>query len=101
MYIYGHQPIKLVGAPSRPVRDSDPDPIQAAPFGLSGVGLLTAHPVGLLVVVAVLLISWTLPEARWFIACSLPLGLLVGLVLWLRGRHRAFASPPSLPPKSN
>ena len=81
--------------------DSDPKPIQVLPFGTYGAGLLTGHPVGLLVVAAVCFIAWTLPEARWFTLFSLPLGALVGLVLWLRNRQKNLDSPPSLDRKSN
>jgi hypothetical protein len=81
-------------------RDSDPAPARVVPFGLNGAGLLTGHPVGLVVIAAVCFTAWRLPEARWFTLCSVSLGVLVGLVLWLRDRKRSFASPPSLRRKS-
>ena len=77
-------------------RDSDPIPARVVPFGHGCVGLLTGHPVGLLVVAAVCFTAWRVPEARWFTLFSVPVGVLVGLVLWLRNRRRIFASPPSL-----
>jgi hypothetical protein len=80
--------------------DSDPNPARVVPFGLNMVGLLTGHPVGLVVVAAVCFSAWRLPEARWFTLYSVSLGAVVGLVLWLRGRRRTFASPPSLRRKS-
>jgi hypothetical protein len=81
-------------------RDSDPAPARVVPFGLNGAGLLTGHPVGLVVIAAVCFAAWRLPEARWFTLYSVSLGALVGLVLWLRNRKRSFASPPSLRRKS-
>ena len=68
-------------------RDSGADPDRVRPFGPYGAGLITAHPAGLLVVAAIAFIAlWQLPEARWFILGSVPLGILVGLALWLRHR---------------
>src|SRR2546427_56677 len=90
-----------LGSARNQARDSDPHPIQVRPFGPYGAGLFTAHPIGLLVVAAVWFMAWRLPEARWFTVCSVPLGVLVGLVLWLRKRQRTFPSPPSLARKSN
>ena len=75
---------------------SDPIPARVLPFGHNCVGLLTGHPVGLLVVAAVCFTAWRVPEARWFTLLSVPVGILVGLVLWFRNRRRTFASPPSL-----
>ncbi len=82
----------------KPMQESNSDPIPARvlPFGHNGVGLLTGHPVGLLVVAAVCFSAWRVPEARWFTLFSVSLGILVGLVLWFRNRRRTFASPPSL-----
>jgi hypothetical protein len=63
------------------------------PFGRFGVGTITGHPVGLLVVAAVIFISIVaLPEASLFLAASLPIGCLFGLFLWLRHRQ-----PPRAP----
>ena len=82
----------------KPGRESESDPIpqRVVPFGLNVVGVLTGHPVGLLVVAAVCFTAWRLPEARWFTLFSVSLGILVGLVLWFRNRRKTFASPPSL-----
>jgi hypothetical protein len=69
------------------LRNSSPDPLEVKPYGARGGGLITGHPVGLLLVVGVLCIALTgLPEAWWFLAVALPLGAIVGLVLWLRHR---------------
>jgi len=68
-------------------RGSALDPAEVVPFGRYGAGLLTAHPVGLVVVLGLLLmgLAW-LPEARWFFAGVLLLGGIWGLFLWLRHR---------------
>jgi hypothetical protein len=66
---------------------SDPDPREVIPFGRYGAGLLTAHPVGLVVVLGLLLMGLIgLPEARLFFAGALVLGGTFGLFLWLRHR---------------
>jgi hypothetical protein len=58
------------------------------PQGTYGFGILTAHPVGLLVVAAVILIVVTgIPEARLFFAGSVALGALFGFSLWLYRRR--------------
>ena len=66
---------------------SDVDPREVIPFGRYGAGLLTAHPVGLVVVFGLLLMGLAgLPEARWFFAGALVLGGIFGLFLRLRRR---------------
>jgi hypothetical protein len=77
--------------PERPwkpsVRNSLPHPTEVRPYGRFGVGLLTGHPVGLLIVAAmIILILWKVPEARWFLAGSALLGIIIGLALWLYHR---------------
>jgi hypothetical protein len=68
-------------------RNSELDPTEVRPFGASGVGLPTGHPVGLVVVLGVILmVMEQLPEARWFFGGSVLLGGAIGLVLWLRHR---------------
>lgn len=65
----------------------DIDPNEVVPFGRYGAGLLTAHPVGLVVVFGLFLMGLAgLPEARWFFAGALLLGGIFGLFLWLRHR---------------
>ena len=55
------------------------------PHGRFGVGTLTGHPVGLVVVVAVVLMALQrLPGAGLFILASLAAGGLFGFILWLR-----------------
>jgi hypothetical protein len=68
-------------------RDTEPNPIEPIPFGRGGAGHYTAHPVGLVVVVGVLLMGlWALPEARWFLGSTVLLGGIWGFFLWLRHR---------------
>ncbi len=65
----------------------DLDPTEVIPFGRYGAGLLTEHPVGLVVALGMLLMGLAgLPPARLFFATSLPLGGIWGLFLWLRHR---------------
>ena len=57
------------------------------PFGQYGGGLLTGHPIGLVIVLGILLMGLIgIPEARVFLAGSAVLGTVVGVVLWLRHR---------------
>lgn len=67
--------------------NSAPDPREVIPFGRYGGGLLTGHPIGLVVVLGLLLVGLVgLPEARWFFAGTLLLGSICGFFLWLRHR---------------
>ena len=57
------------------------------PYGPFGVGILTAHPVGLLVIAAVILIAVTgIPAARAFFVGSVALVAIFGFFLWLYHR---------------
>ena len=68
-----------------PMIEKDID--SAKPFGRYGVGVMTEHPAGLLVVAAVILLTLeTIPGARWFLAATLIAGACFGFVLWLRQR---------------
>ena len=68
-------------------RGSMPEPTEVRPYGRYGGGLYTEHPVGLLIIAAVIiLILWKVPEARWFFAGSVLLGVIFGLCLWLYRR---------------
>jgi len=70
-----------------PPDNTEPDPTSVVPFGRDGVGLITGHPVGLVVVVGILLMGLVeSPEARWFFVGALVLGGLWGFLLWLRHR---------------
>ena len=74
------------GQEARP-DNAEPHPIEVVPFGRYGGGLLTGHPVGLVIVFGMLLLALIgIPEARWFFAGSLVLGSVFGLFLWLRHR---------------
>jgi hypothetical protein len=64
------------------------DQATVRPQGSYGFGILTAHPVGLLVVAAVILIVVTgIPEARLFFVGSVAVGAVFGLFLWLYHRR--------------
>lgn len=66
---------------------SEPDTTEVIPFGRYGGGLLTGHPVGLVIVFGLLLMGLVgLPEARWFFLGTLLLGGIFGIFLWLRHR---------------
>jgi hypothetical protein len=69
-------------------RELDSDDVR--PYGRFGVGTFTAHPVGLLVVIAVIVIAMVgLPPARLFLAAFI-VGGIFGFFLWLRNRNRGF-----------
>lgn len=64
----------------------EPDPTEIMPT--YSVDLITAHPVGLVVVFGVLLLGLIeLPEARWFFGAALLLGVVFGFFLWIRHRY--------------
>lgn len=59
--------------------------------GPSGVGLITGHPVGLVVAVGVILMAiFGIPGALPFFAGALALGGVIGFFLWLYNRNRGF-----------
>ncbi|MHB8502941.1 MAG: hypothetical protein ACYDCG_09830 [Candidatus Acidiferrales bacterium] len=65
----------------------EPDPTLVVPFGVKGGGVLTSHPIGLVIVLGLLLMGLVgLPEARPFFIGSICLGGIFGFVLWLRHR---------------
>jgi hypothetical protein len=67
--------------------DSSWDWVDVRPYGRFGGGLLTGHPVGLIVIAAILVPSfWRIPAARLFFAGSVALGCVFGFLLWLRHR---------------
>jgi hypothetical protein len=72
----------------RPVQhNAEPHPTLVVPFGVKGGGLLTGHPIGLVIVLGLLLMGLVgLPEASLFFVGSLCLGGIFGLALWLRHR---------------
>jgi hypothetical protein len=69
--------------------EADPDAVR--PYGRFGVGTLTSHPVGLVVVVGVVLMAiFGIPGALPFFAGAIALGGVIGLFLWLYNRNRGF-----------
>ncbi|MGB9242652.1 MAG: hypothetical protein WCC03_04810 [Candidatus Acidiferrales bacterium] len=57
------------------------------PFGRYGVGVITEHPAGLLVIAAVIFLTLeTIPESRLFLVAALLVGCAFGFFLWLRHR---------------
>jgi hypothetical protein len=80
--------IRRRGAREVSPHNAEPNPTEVLPFGRYGGGLLTGHPIGLVIVIGLLLIGLVgIPEARWFFGSSLILGGVVGLLLWLRHRN--------------
>lgn len=68
-------------------QNAEPHPTKVMPFGQYGGGMLTGHPVGLVIVLGVLFMGLVgIPEARPFLAASAVLGTVLGLFLWLRHR---------------
>ena len=68
-------------------QNAEPHPTVVVPFGTKGGGLLTGHPIGLVIVLGLLLMGLVgLPEARLFFVGSICLGGIFGLLLWLRHR---------------
>lgn len=62
-----------------------PESKHLVPFGPYGAGQWTAHPIGLVIVLGLLLMGLLgLPEYRLFFVGSLVLGGLLGFSLWLR-----------------
>jgi hypothetical protein len=74
--------------PSRnPAEDAD----SVRPFGPSGVGLITGHPVGLVVALGIVLLTIiALPPARIFFLGAILFGGIIGFFLWLYNRKRGF-----------
>lgn len=69
------------------IRNGDPHPNDVIPFGRYGAGMLTGHPIGLVIVLGILLMGLIgIPEARPFFAASAVLGTVCGFLLRLRHR---------------
>lgn len=67
--------------------NAEPHPTKVVPFGVYGGGLLTGHPIGLVIVVGLLCMGLVgVPEARLFFVASMCLGAVLGFALWLRHR---------------
>lgn len=64
-----------------------PHPAKVIPFGRFGAGLWTGHPIELVIVVGLLVMGFVgLPEARGFLALTVPLGCVCGFFLCLHHR---------------
>jgi len=58
-------------------------PKDVVPFGKYGAGRWTGHPIGFVIVLGIILIALIgVPESRYFLAASIPLGALFGFILW-------------------
>jgi len=69
-------------APPAP-RADELDAKDVVPFGKYGGGRWTGHPIGLVIALGIIVIGLVgVPEARYFLAGALPLGTLLGLLLW-------------------
>lgn len=81
-----------VGSQGRTLsRNRDIDPTKVLPFGRYGAGLITEHPVGLVVAIGIVLLGLeAMPEARWFLGGSVALGAVIGFFLWLHHRTKSF-----------
>jgi len=65
-----------------------PAATKVVPFGIYGAGLWTGHPIGLVIVLALLFMGFVgLPEYRLFLALAVPAGGICGFVMWLRHRN--------------
>ena len=74
-------------AVQQPSHNFLPDPAKVVPFGPYGAGQWTGYPIGLVIVVGLLFMGFVgLPEARWFLALTVPLGCIYGFFLWLYHR---------------
>jgi hypothetical protein len=81
-----------------PKPDLDPHPIAVVPSGYYGAGIWTAHPIGLFIVSALILVGvWGIPEARGSFAGVAPLAALCGYLLW-RAHTRCGTAHPKIFP---
>ena len=72
----------------QPTSHDLPHPTKVIPFGNYGGGLLTGHPIGLVIVSGLLVMGFVgLPEAKWFFALAVPAGAICGFFMWLYHRN--------------
>jgi hypothetical protein len=63
--------------------NEDRHPAEVVPFGKFGAGGWTGHPIGLFIVVGILLMGLIgIPPLRLLILVTIPVGSLVGYLLW-------------------
>lgn len=76
------------GAPTRRSQEvSGPEPQHLVPYGPYGGGQMTAHSIGLVIVVGLLLMGLVATaELSLLILASAAGGAIVGFLLWLRHR---------------
>jgi len=68
-------------------RASNPEPKHLVPFGPYGAGQWTAHPIGLVIVIGMLIMGLvTRTPVSLLLIASLLGGAIVGFFLWLRHR---------------
>lgn len=64
------------GNDDRPIRE-------VVPYGLSGAGLWTGHPIGLLMAFGIVIVGLKgIPAYRWFFGISVLLGCVMAYLLW-------------------
>lgn len=81
MRILGHFTNAFI-APPTPGSD-ELHPKDVVPFGKYGAGRWTGHPIGFLIALGIVVIALIgVPESRYFLAAAIPLGALIGFVLW-------------------
>ena len=78
-----------------------PHQTKVVPFGIYGGGLLTGHPIGLVIVIGLLFMGFVgLPEARWFFALAVPAGAICGFLMWVSHRNGLASQATNFPAKS-
>ena len=71
----------------QPRKDDEPPPQNLVPFGPYGGGQMTAHPIGLVIVIGLLLMGLVSGNpVSLLVLASLFGGTVVGFFLWLRNR---------------
>ena len=82
-----------IGHPATHASNDLPHPTKVVPFGIYGAGSWTGHPIGLVIVMALVFIGFVgLPEYRLFLALAVPAGTICGFFLWYRHRNGLLGS---------
>jgi hypothetical protein len=72
-----------------PHKVEEPDPAHLVPFGPYGAGQMTAHPIGLVIVIGILLMGlFSRTPAAFLLFTSFVPGCIWGFVLWSRHREQ-------------